>query len=369
MRFPSPLRTAARAIAAAVVVSALLPAVHVTAALQAQVAGTGDAPRVTRQPVGRNAMLFAVHAVDTAVVWASGTAGTVLRTLDGGRTWTPRPVHDADALQFRDVHAFGADTAWVLAIGNGDASRIYRTTDGGASWTAQFVNTDSAAFYDCLVMLDARTGFVYGDATRGRTHVLRTADAGATWTLLPPEAVPAPLEGEGAYAASGRCVARGSATRAYVATGGPGSRLFVSDDAARTFRALETPFARGPSAGTSALAFTDAMRGAGVAGDMTALRTDTLRAAVAVTTDGGTTWTLRPRPPRPGALAGVAWVPGPAAHPFAETLVVTGFGGAFASVDGGRSWVVLTDEATTGVDATGRTAWLGGRGAILRVDF
>ena len=49
-----------------------------------------------------------------------------------------------DSLQFRDIHAFGADTAFALSIGNGEASRIYRTVDGGTTWNEQFRNTDSA---------------------------------------------------------------------------------------------------------------------------------------------------------------------------------------------------------------------------------
>jgi len=56
-------------------------------------------------------------------------------------------VPGAEALDFRDVHAFDEKTAHVLAIGPGDASRIYRTTDGGATWTKTFANPDSSAIH------------------------------------------------------------------------------------------------------------------------------------------------------------------------------------------------------------------------------
>lgn len=322
-------------------------------------------PRVTTQPVGGNALLFAVHAVNDRVVWASGTGGTVLRTTDGGTTWERRPVPGGDSLQFRDVHAFGADTAFVLAIGNGEASRIYRTVNGGATWTETFRNTDPDAFYDCFTFPDTRTGIVYGDAANGRTHVLRSTDGGLSWALLPPSAVPAPLDGEGAYAASGRCVVHADARTVYIATGGPGSRLFVSTDAGATFTLRETPFVRSRSAGTSGLAFRDSRRGVGVAGDMTNTRGDTLQAVVAVTDDGGATWTLRSRPPRPGALTGVTWVPGAGT----ETIVAAGFGGVFTSDDAGRTWHVVTDAGHAGLDAYGRTAWVGGRGVVTRLDW
>ncbi len=333
------------------------------APLAAQTPDT-PAPRVTAQPIGGNALIFAVHAVSPRVVWASGTGGTIVRTTDGGATWERHPVAGGDSLQFRDIHAFGADTAFALAIGNGESSRIYRTVDGGASWREQWRNRDSAAFYDCFSFLDARRAVVFGDAVHGRTHILRTINGGDTWALLPPDAVPAPLDGEGAYAASGRCVVH-AGEHVYIATGGPGSRLFVSTDAGATFRAHDTPFMRSASAGTSGLAFRDAQRGIGVAGDMTNLRGDTASAVVAVTADGGLTWTLRARPPLPGALTGVAWVPDAGT----ETAVAAGFGGVFVTSDAGRTWRTVSDAGHAGVDAFGHTAWVGGRGTILRLDW
>ncbi len=336
----------------------------------AQVAARGaaeppvGAPRVSSQPIPGNALIFAVHAVSDRIVWASGTAGTIMRTLDGGSTWIARPVPGGDSLQFRDIHAFSADTAFALAIGNGEASRIYRTIDGGNTWREQFRNTDTAAFYDCFTFLDASRAIVFGDAAHGRTHVLRTTDGGERWTLLPQSAVPAPLEGEGAYAASGRCVVHAGES-VYIATGGPGSRLFVSTDGGQSFALRETPFVRSASAGTSGLDFRDALHGIGVAGDMTNLRGDTASAVVAVTADGGLTWTLRSRPALPGALTGVTWVPGAGDG----TAVAAGFGGVFSTQDAGRTWRTLSDQGHAGLDAFGRTAWIGGRGAILRVDW
>jgi len=85
-----------------------------------------------------------------------------------------------------------------------------------------------------------------------------------------------------------------------------------------------------------------------------------------VTTDGGRTWSMRPRPPRPGALAGVTWVPdaGPG------VAVAVGFGGAFYTFDEGRTWQTITTDVTTGVSASGRSVWIGGaNGKLWRVEF
>src|SRR5580704_10823621 len=72
--------------------------------------------------------LRGVSAVNAATVWASGTHGTYLRTTNGGDTWTSAQVPEAEKLDFRDVEAFSADEAYLLAAGPGDQSRIYKTT-------------------------------------------------------------------------------------------------------------------------------------------------------------------------------------------------------------------------------------------------
>src|SRR3954454_12374327 len=43
------------------------------------------------------------------VVWASGTHGTYVKTIDGGQHWNVAQVPDSASLDFRDVQAFSAD--------------------------------------------------------------------------------------------------------------------------------------------------------------------------------------------------------------------------------------------------------------------
>ena len=50
-----------------------------------------------------------VSAPAETTVWASGTGGTVVRSLDGGTTWDVRTVAGAEQLDLRDVDAFGPD--------------------------------------------------------------------------------------------------------------------------------------------------------------------------------------------------------------------------------------------------------------------
>jgi photosystem II stability/assembly factor-like uncharacterized protein len=94
-----------------------------------------------------------VSAVSDRVAWTSGSGSTLLRTTDGGVSWQKLSVTD-DRLDFRDVDAINANTAYVLSIGNGPESRIYKTTDAGQTWQLQFKNEDPKAFLDAMTFWD-----------------------------------------------------------------------------------------------------------------------------------------------------------------------------------------------------------------------
>lgn len=318
------------------------------------------AQRVDTIPSPTTALLQAVSVPDDSIVWLSGHRGAVLRSTDGGSTFAVRPVPGAERLQFRDIHARGASTAWILSAGNGDQSRIYHTTDGGATWALQFTNPDSAAFYDCLTFFDDRTGVAYSDAVGGRTLILRTTDGGGTWTHLPTGAVPAPLEGEGAFAASGGCVTSVDDRHGWVALGGPGARLLRTSDAGATWSLHETPFVRGASGGMTAVAFRDPMTGLGVAGRIDQMNADTASAAFGISRDGGRSWQLLPRPPKPGAPFGVAWL--------GDAALVVGPGGLSLTEDLGTRWRELDARSFWSVGSRGNVAWaVGPEGRILRL--
>src|SRR3974377_1521615 len=68
-------------------------------------------------------------------VWGSGQKGTFLRTTDGGAMWRAGVVPGAEALDFRDVQAFGPASALLMSSGPGRDSRVHRTTAEGGHWT------------------------------------------------------------------------------------------------------------------------------------------------------------------------------------------------------------------------------------------
>jgi photosystem II stability/assembly factor-like uncharacterized protein len=155
--------------------------------------------------------LRGVSTVSRQIAWASGTHGTYLRTIDGGRTWTPAQVPGATALDFRAVVAFSPDEAFLMSAGPGDQSRIYHTADAGQHWQLQFTNTNPKGFFDSMAFWDSTHGIVLGDPVADeigklKFELLQTND-GQTWHAIPSSHLPDALEGEGAFAASNTCLA------------------------------------------------------------------------------------------------------------------------------------------------------------------
>jgi photosystem II stability/assembly factor-like uncharacterized protein len=254
----------------------------------------------------------------------------VLRTEDGGTTWQKLNV-TTEALDFRDIDAIDAQTAYVMSIGNGPASRIYKTSDAGKTWDLQFKNEDPKAFLDAMSFWDANHGIAFGDSVDKQFYILTTVDGGHKWSRVPAANLPTAQENEGAFAASGTNIAVFGKSHAWIGTGAAAkSRVLRTSDGGRTWQVADTPLASGPSAGIFTIAFRDAKHGVIAGGDYKkeSDATDNL----AVTNDGGSTWTLVKG--LSGFRSVVAFVPGVKT----PTLVALGPAGGDYSLDDGRTW-------------------------------
>lgn len=268
-----------------------------------------------------------LSVVDERVVWASGSGGTVLRTTDGGMNWSVLKVPNADSLDFRDIEAFDATTAYVLSAG--EDGRIYFTSDGGATWTLQFTNVAKGAFFDCFDFFDRKNGLAMSDPLSDRYVLVRTTN-GRTWTELPLNNRPQASTGEAAFAASGTCLTV-AGNRAYLASGGgPVARVFWSNDKGLTWHATSTPVPAGaPSAGIFALAFRDQNNGIAIGGDYQKPQQE---AVVGVTADGGRTWR---------AAGATSYASGAAWSRNGSSLIAVGTSGTRLSRDAGTTWLPL----------------------------
>lgn len=161
----------------------------------------------------------AVAPSNPKVIWAgtgeandrnsSGWGKGVLRSTDGGATWTNTGLKESRTIARIVVHPADPDTAYVAAAGDlwsfGGERGLYKTTDGGKTWKAVLQapapDADKAGCGD--VALDPQNpdtvyaalyarrrtpwSFVAGpDATGGKDAggIFRSTDGGATWRKL-----------------------------------------------------------------------------------------------------------------------------------------------------------------------------------------
>ncbi len=181
----------------------------------------------TKYDVGSDASLRGLDVESKNVIWASGTGGTVIRTIDGGKNWKVIKVPGAEKLDFRDIEAFGKDTAYALSIGDGESSRIYKTVDGGDTWKLQFTNPIKSAFFDSIAFWDSKHGIAQSDPVDGKYVFFETKD-GETWSQMPPDSLPEAKDGEAAFSASGLCVVTRGKNEIFLITGGKAARVFHS---------------------------------------------------------------------------------------------------------------------------------------------
>jgi photosystem II stability/assembly factor-like uncharacterized protein len=316
----------------------------------------------TPQSSGSTVRFRGVSAVNSSVAWTSGDKGTYTRTTDSGATWQAGTVAGASELDFRDVDAFDAMTAYLLSIGEGEKSRIYKTTDGGAHWTLQFKNSKPNAFFDAMAFWDSRHGIAVSDPVDGRFLIIATSDGGRTWNEMPALNMPPALQGEGAFAASGTCITVRGKQNVWFGTGGPeGARVFSSTDGGRTWKVAQTRMISGKAAGIFSIAFRDAKHGVIVGGDYTKEREAVDN--VAVTQDGGATWSLIKGPGPNGYRSCVAYVP----RTIGPVLIAVGPSGSDYSLDQGKSWKSISAEGYHSASFAGpaNAGWAVGEGGRI----
>jgi photosystem II stability/assembly factor-like uncharacterized protein len=254
---------------------------------------------------------------------AVGGGGTILHTADGGATWAGQ---ESDA-SFRALSFGDARNAWVVGVGG----TILRTTDGGTTWAPQTSRT--RASLNSVAFTDARNGWAVGE----RGTILHTADGGATWALQ----------------ASGTQVQLNevafSDTQNGWAVGEGGITLRTTDGGASW-----TIHTSGTDASLMSVTFSDARNGWAVGVGGTVLRTG----------DGGVSWSRQTSGPEHD-LSSVMF------SDARNGWAVSDKGTILRTVDGGVSWTPQASGTGARLQSVvfidGRNGWVaGGEGSILR---
>lgn len=328
--------------------------------LSAVVQANDDPNFWTMQNTGVSGSLRGLSVVDDRVVWASGTGGTVITTVDGGSTWTDISVKEAPELDFRDIHAFDSQRAVILSAGQ--PARVYRTVDAGKTWKMCFEHPDKKSFFDALSFADSKYGIAMSDPIDDRILLIETHDGGESWSELSRERRPEAIPGEAGFAASGTNM-RIVGQRILIALGGAEkgqqhseSRIVYTDDRGRTWQVAKVPIPRNESSGIFSMHFVDQQHGVVVGGDY--LQPHQRTGTIAITLDGGATWRRTSGTPPFGYRSGVAHYQTNGRF----VLVCVGPNGTDTSVDFGRNWKKVGDAGFHAVAFTsdGKVGWATG---------
>ena len=156
---------------------------------------------------GTSNTLNAVDFVDAATGWAAGYNGTIVKTIDGGKSWLPQNSTIFD--QMDSIDFVDAATGWasggphILRTVNGgttwatvsDTSAEYvhffdahngvaftgqdllTTTNGGDTWSTHSLGVSAMVYLPGACFISPTTGWVVGQDT-----LVKTTDGGAHWT-------------------------------------------------------------------------------------------------------------------------------------------------------------------------------------------
>ena len=124
--------------------------------------------------------LESVFFPDSNTGYIVGTGGTIMKTTNGGSSWTfPSGITYPD-MYFYSVYFSDANTGYIVGIpGISNTCKILKTINGGIDWYSLSYGT---AHQLKIFFTDANTGYAAGDRLPGLSGIIfKTSDSGNTW--------------------------------------------------------------------------------------------------------------------------------------------------------------------------------------------
>jgi photosystem II stability/assembly factor-like uncharacterized protein len=137
-----------------------------------------DARNWSQSPVPVRAPLTAVYFPDPENGWAVGHDATIVRTRDGGKTWTLQNFQPELEMPFLSVLFLDANRGFAV----GAYGLFYETADGGETWEEKDAPAvrEEEVHLNAIVRLNNGDLFIAGESTM----LAVSSDEGRTWTRL-----------------------------------------------------------------------------------------------------------------------------------------------------------------------------------------
>jgi photosystem II stability/assembly factor-like uncharacterized protein len=230
-----------------------------------------------------DARFTAIDIITDKFIWAVAKTSRnnyCRRTINGGTSWT-----NADGNGFpssREVYCIEGVSTGTALVGTGGSTIgiVYRTTNSGQDWTYKIISTITKSI-NGIHMFDASNGLLVGDPNGGKWGIAKTSDGGANWTALTP-AVSAPNDSIRGWANSFEVLNNN------MWFGTNQNLIYHSQDNGNTWTSYPTPGMH-----LVKLSFRDELVGAARFNTYTDADTITTgENGIAITKDGGMTWTM-----------------------------------------------------------------------------
>ena len=126
-----------------------------------------------------NMNLMSISIVDNTNIWISGDNGTIYNSTDDGSTWTMFDTSFFHNGGMQGIWAISPEKIYVVGgIGSGaERGFIGYTLNGGATWDSVFPANDYNRHEWIGVTASGNTIVVYG----GKSHYMVSTDGGTTW--------------------------------------------------------------------------------------------------------------------------------------------------------------------------------------------
>jgi photosystem II stability/assembly factor-like uncharacterized protein len=119
---------------------------------------------------GTSNRLTSICFINSTTGYAVGDHGTILKTNNGGDTWTScswNSVNSYKSVYFTDIN-----------VGYIGGPNLEKTNNGGLSWNSQLPD---GCFINSIYFINANTGYAVGSNNTGNSIIFKTINGGTDW--------------------------------------------------------------------------------------------------------------------------------------------------------------------------------------------
>lgn len=124
--------------------------------------------------------LKSIHGTDELNLVAVGVSNAIIKSTDGGLTWTSITGPEVGATL--NVIVMRTEKEWMIGTATG---KLWYTTNGGVSWTQKRFSGDNAGQVRDITFPTPTVGYMSHDTATPVGRVFRTIDGGASWYTVP----------------------------------------------------------------------------------------------------------------------------------------------------------------------------------------